>query len=222
MLSLSFVSSPALLLRAPPPRMVATAPAPVCAHVTSHRSAAAHAALSACFRRRSPLPCLRISPRSRCVPQTTGKLDLVEPVFPEQCEYCGVTLSRYVLEMALAPPRPTSRLYSLLPAPSGFPRFCLDAPPPPPPGARQPRQAGPRRARLRHDLGRARVCSALACAAFLPPTVACRPLSASHRPFFSPACLSQLPLSTLTHRCLARPAAARPSPTWSAARPCLG
>ncbi|EOD33835.1 FBPase [Emiliania huxleyi CCMP1516] len=54
MLSLSFVSSPALLLRAPPPRMVATAPAP-----------------------------------------TTGKLDLVEPVFPEQCEYCGVTLSRY-------------------------------------------------------------------------------------------------------------------------------
>ena len=43
---------------------------------------------------------------------------------------------------------------------------CLDAPPPPL-GARQPRQAGPRRARLRHDLGRARVCSALACAAFL-------------------------------------------------------
>jgi len=63
MLSLSFVSSPALLLRAPPPRMVATAPAP-----------------------------------------TTGKLDLVEPVFPEQCEYCGVTLSRYVLEMARANP----------------------------------------------------------------------------------------------------------------------
>mmetsp|Transcript_51576 Transcript_51576/g.166340 ORF Transcript_51576/g.166340 Transcript_51576/m.166340 type:complete len:385 (-) Transcript_51576:34-1188(-) len=35
---------------------------------------------------------------------TTGKLDLVEPVFPEQCEYCGVTLSRYVLEMARANP----------------------------------------------------------------------------------------------------------------------
>ena len=31
-------------------------------------------------------------------------LDLNEPVFPEVCEYAGVTLSRYVLEMARANP----------------------------------------------------------------------------------------------------------------------
>ena len=30
------------------------------------------------------------------------KMDLVEPVFPEVCEYAGITLSRYVLEMARA------------------------------------------------------------------------------------------------------------------------
>merc|ERR1719428_40927 len=33
---------------------------------------------------------------------TANKLDLVEPVFPEVCEYAGITLSRYVLEMARA------------------------------------------------------------------------------------------------------------------------
>merc|ERR1719181_1180754 len=32
------------------------------------------------------------------------KLDLAEPVFPEVCQYAGVTLSRYVLEMARANP----------------------------------------------------------------------------------------------------------------------
>jgi len=32
------------------------------------------------------------------------KMDLTEPVFPEVCEYAGVTLSRYVLEMARANP----------------------------------------------------------------------------------------------------------------------
>ena len=32
------------------------------------------------------------------------KLDLVEPVFPQVCEYAGITLSRYVLEMARANP----------------------------------------------------------------------------------------------------------------------
>ena len=31
-------------------------------------------------------------------------MDLAEPVFPEVCEYAGVTLSRYVLEMARANP----------------------------------------------------------------------------------------------------------------------
>merc|ERR1719460_865309 len=35
-------------------------------------------------------------------PATANKLDLVEPVFPEVCEYAGITLSRYVLEMARA------------------------------------------------------------------------------------------------------------------------
>merc|ERR1719191_897873 len=35
---------------------------------------------------------------------TELKMDLVEPVFPEVCEYAGVTLSRYVLEMARANP----------------------------------------------------------------------------------------------------------------------
>merc|ERR1740127_289106 len=35
---------------------------------------------------------------------TVGQYDLVEPVFPEVCEYAGVTLSRYVLEMARANP----------------------------------------------------------------------------------------------------------------------
>ena len=35
---------------------------------------------------------------------TKPKLDLTEPVFPEVCEYAGVTLSRYVLEMARANP----------------------------------------------------------------------------------------------------------------------
>jgi len=32
------------------------------------------------------------------------KMDLVEPVFPQVCEYAGITLSRYVLEMARANP----------------------------------------------------------------------------------------------------------------------
>ena len=32
------------------------------------------------------------------------KMDLREPVFPEVCEYAGITLSRYVLEMARANP----------------------------------------------------------------------------------------------------------------------
>ena len=32
------------------------------------------------------------------------KMDLVEPVFPQVCEYAGVTLSRYTLEMARANP----------------------------------------------------------------------------------------------------------------------
>merc|ERR1719387_1235502 len=35
---------------------------------------------------------------------TKAKLDLNEPVFPDVCEYAGVTLSRYVLEMARANP----------------------------------------------------------------------------------------------------------------------
>jgi len=33
-----------------------------------------------------------------------AKMDLVEPVFPQVCEYAGVTLSRYTLEMARANP----------------------------------------------------------------------------------------------------------------------
>ena len=32
------------------------------------------------------------------------KMDLIEPVFPQVCEYAGITLSRYVLEMARANP----------------------------------------------------------------------------------------------------------------------
>ena len=34
----------------------------------------------------------------------TKQMDLREPVFPEVCEYAGITLSRYVLEMAQANP----------------------------------------------------------------------------------------------------------------------
>jgi len=37
-------------------------------------------------------------------PAATGKVDLNEPIFPEVCEFAGVTLSRYVLEMARANP----------------------------------------------------------------------------------------------------------------------
>lgn len=37
-------------------------------------------------------------------PVPDRKMDLVEPVFPEVCEFAGVTLSRYVLEMARANP----------------------------------------------------------------------------------------------------------------------
>merc|ERR1719201_628185 len=35
---------------------------------------------------------------------TAMKMDLKEPVFPEVCEYAGITLSRYVLEMCRANP----------------------------------------------------------------------------------------------------------------------
>jgi len=35
---------------------------------------------------------------------TPLKLDLIEPQFPDQCEYSGITLSRYVLEVARANP----------------------------------------------------------------------------------------------------------------------
>merc|ERR1719482_573774 len=35
---------------------------------------------------------------------TMNKYELTEPIFPEVCEYAGVTLSRYVLEMARANP----------------------------------------------------------------------------------------------------------------------
>jgi len=37
-------------------------------------------------------------------PKVQLRYDLTEPVFPEVCEYAGVTLSRYVLEMARANP----------------------------------------------------------------------------------------------------------------------
>merc|ERR1719460_2292768 len=37
-------------------------------------------------------------------PAQSLKMDLTEPVFPQVCEYAGVTLSRYVLEMARANP----------------------------------------------------------------------------------------------------------------------
>merc|ERR1719460_1349239 len=37
-------------------------------------------------------------------PAKALKMDLTEPVFPQVCEYAGVTLSRYVLEMARANP----------------------------------------------------------------------------------------------------------------------
>jgi fructose-1,6-bisphosphatase I len=35
-------------------------------------------------------------------PKGSNTVDLIEPVFPEVCEYSGITLSRYVLEMARA------------------------------------------------------------------------------------------------------------------------
>ena len=38
------------------------------------------------------------------VKTAASKYDLTEPVFPEVCEYAGITLSRYVLEMARANP----------------------------------------------------------------------------------------------------------------------
>merc|ERR1719387_3329477 len=49
--------------------------------------------------RRSGAPTMTVAP-----PVGNKKMDLVEPVFPEVCEYAGITLSRYVLEMARANP----------------------------------------------------------------------------------------------------------------------
>merc|ERR1719428_2264001 len=49
--------------------------------------------------RRSGAPMMTVAP-----PVSNKKMDLVEPVFPQVCEYAGITLSRYVLEMARANP----------------------------------------------------------------------------------------------------------------------
>jgi fructose-1,6-bisphosphatase I len=52
-----------------------------------------------------------------------GQLDLKEPVFPEVCEYAGVTLSRYVLEMARANPE-QSDLVELVSVMTAVERAC--------------------------------------------------------------------------------------------------
>merc|ERR1719387_1695503 len=49
--------------------------------------------------RRSGAPTMTVAP-----PVGNKKLDLNEPIFPQVCEYAGITLSRYVLEMARANP----------------------------------------------------------------------------------------------------------------------
>lgn len=56
----------------------------------------------------APVPAVRRSSALSMVAsppkESDFKLDLTEPVFPEVCEYAGITLSRYVLEMARANP----------------------------------------------------------------------------------------------------------------------
>ena len=48
---------------------------------------------------RSSTPTMAVS-----APTSDLKMDLIEPKFPEVCEFAGITLSRYVLEMARANP----------------------------------------------------------------------------------------------------------------------
>ena len=52
---------------------------------------------------RAGAPAMAVA-RGFSVAAPTKPKPLVEPVFPEVCEYAGITLSRYVLEMARANP----------------------------------------------------------------------------------------------------------------------
>jgi fructose-1,6-bisphosphatase I len=52
---------------------------------------------------RSGAPAIAMTVATNSASQSK-KMDLIEPVFKEQCEYSGVTLSRYVLEMTRANP----------------------------------------------------------------------------------------------------------------------